>query len=191
MFLLVSGLTGGCVSGIAGRPVAGSAPPVVTTTVPIAVAPVEAKGLTGVCALLIGDNVAGVVDSKAAVIAEEQPRQVSSSGLITYDCRYRTQGESQTFGALTVVFAPGRGGLEMAGFEGATRSKVDVKPVDGVGDLAATYAERDSDRKRGITAIKRLGADSVGMFFSVNTPIPDVVTSRLPAVALAVMTRLV
>jgi hypothetical protein len=181
---LVAAFLAGCTANIAGHPAAGS-----TTASPAT--PVVARELSGACPLLSGADLARAVDSKTPVATDERPRLEEASGLVTYTCHYRNEGQVVAFGALSVVFAPGKGGLEASGIEGATRQKIQVEPISGVGDLAATYTERDNDDKRGITATKRLGPDSVVIFLSANTPIPDTVTSRLPDLARAVLTQIV
>lgn len=158
-----------------------------TATVVLAAPPPE----WSVCSFLRAEEVDWLVDSTKPVESVEQPaKHKKSNGYVTYSCYYRSAGGHGAFAALTVLFAPDAGGKEAEGIEGATREWANITPLSGIGDGAATYTDPKNPSKRFITATKRIGQDSVMIYFNANTPTPDEVAPRLPDLARNVLAQI-
>lgn len=164
-----------------------SAPPMQPTSAPHPDGRVIAVPFTAACPLFTAVDMARLIDASKQITTEEQPRK--AQGAVTNRCTYSDNAEG-SFAGTSIIFYPAEGHRLDVGMRGVLENKTTVRRLDRDGDLIATYQHTTGATKRGMVLLRKIGPDGIMFLLDVNSQIPDVVTSRLPAVADTVLARL-
>lgn len=164
-----------------------SAPPLQPTSAPHPDGRGIAVPFTAACTLFTAVDMERLIDAGKPVTTEEKPRQ--ARGAVTNRCVYSQSAEG-SFGGTSIIFYPAEGHRLDVGMRGVLANKTTVRRLDRDGDLIASYHHTTGPTKRGLVVLRKIGPDGIMFLLDVDSQIPDVVTSRLPAVADTILSRL-